>query len=1677
MCTIATTIYTQAKYEAAQAAVDACEARTKDDGDTLKRLRVLETDKRTIHAEYARQKKLTDAESQRVKELEDEVLDVTRRFQEAKAAHDRVVARATGDSKVSDILKRGDGARDDKRREILAEYRRERLVRATNPEAARPMEAVTWNIAAVNNNPFEYWIAGTDEYNKLMEKVSQYMSEPGSMDVPVAEVFTPAMWEDLKGAMKKASMNGVEVVDERWEQDFKARKVISEFMKDKMIGKKRLASMLDRVTNTMATASGALVMRPTVINCYEGDLGTTQKWYEQWKTFLFDTEVTVVKRKKKSTKVVFEMLKKIEKAKYPDVTEEEEKVSIPLQIMAAAIFDATLVHMMNTALPGRWQELRQEMCDKLNKGKNDRVARILSEHYGEASVVFVQEASSDFEKAAKASPDLLQKFDLYVSEQADASRGQNSLIMLRKGAFGDADEVTENVLRHLSADDRKGVANGDLLVLSVQTQDGVPFLFASFHGDTNGLMTKPVVAAVREYALSQPDAKLLFGMDANTHARPQPDQAGIVDFAEYYRTHGLSTCYGNYPNPLNFTTFHARTHLQTQLNKAVALKDRDRLGDKNPKDHIMFWEKDFHVVSTTKDNTGERRYVEDMVFPTLTFPSDHGITSTVLRYPSRADRVAARERERAAKMASERAEFEVATWNIAAVNNNPFEYWINGTDEYNKLMEKVSQSVTSPGDLDVRVSEVFTPAMWAELRELLARKVGEEGLGEVADVYTDDFGRRKMISEFLTDTKIGKKRLASMPDRVTNTITTTTGKRYRPTVINCYEGDLSSAASWWKAWKAFMFEDEVTVLSKGDAKTRNVYKLLKPISRSKYPEVTAAEERLSIPLQILSAAIFDATLVRVMHAAAPGKWEPLRQEMCEKLNKGKNKRVVEILGASYAGAEALFLQETSNDFLAELKASSLGDQFDAHASQYADAGRGQNSLVLLKNGQYRDVEEVTKQVAAIMVAAAEANGVPDAPVAEGDLIVLRATHRISGERFLFASFHGDTDGLATIPVTRAVADFAERNGAPSVIFGMDANTHARPCPKGKSMDIMQFSTFLKTRELTTCYGEHPNPRNFTTFHARTHLQTQLNKAVALADRDEKGDKNPKDHIVFPAASFTALSTTKDNTGERRFVEDMVFPTLTFPSDHGITSTVLQRRKDRPYEAASVGREVAAVTWNVAAVNNNPFEYWINGTDEYNKLMEKVSALVEEPGAADVEVSAVFTQSMWEELKGRLTEEGLEGVSAVDAVWEKDFKDRKIVSGFLKDKAIGSKRLASMFDRVSSTVVTTKGVRMFRPSPVTCYAGEITGVPQWWAAWNTYVFDLPVAAAGSKEEATPKRVVQLLKAIRRAKYPAVTEEEERVSLALQTLAGAIFDAVWVHLLVGAAPGKWDEVRGQVCEALGRNKDASTAAILTRRYYNTDVVFLQEVGASLARLPELRSDFAVATPSRFDAQRGQNSVILLKKHVWRDVAEVTPDVEALLVSGGAPVDAGDLFAVTAKRSLNGTDRTFLLVSFHGDTDGLATKPVVAAVQEYAQANATMVVVLGLDANTYERPKSTQQGVADFASFCAEHNLTTGNGDTPDPSSYTTFHARTHLQTQLNKAVPYAEKNEKGDRNPKDHIVFSRALMGVRKGATAKDNTGERAFVEDMVFPTMQFPSDHSIVSTLLLASAASEETHLG
>ncbi len=430
-------------------------------------------------------------------------------------------------------------------------------------------------------------------------------------------------------------------------------------------------------------------------------------------------------------------------------------------------------------------------------------------------------------------------------------------------------------------------------------------------------------------------------------------------------------------------------------------------------------------------------------------------------------------------------QLKAVTWNIAAINNNPFEYWITSQDpSYNSLMSNVSQFIVStPSSFDQSISTVFNDKMLGELLDLLqdakllspasstgtptttstdAAVGGMRGMGsttttnslatvdDLRNYFTTNFANKKIISEFIKDGIIGKKRLVSMPDRVTNTINTADGKVVlRPTVINCYDhANLKDLNNWWKEWKLFMFQKDIvtkkkskstsggssaTAASTGSSSTGTtansgtstssvsitqkgkIFKSIQRIEKSKYPSITVEEEKMSIPLSILSLAIFDSILIHMMNHISftypQLDWQKMRTTMCNSLNHQKTSRVLQILDTTYSKEDIIFLQEVAGNFISITKdRTTLGNLYDIHQSSLMDTDRDQNSFILLKKGKFRDVIEVTSEVNAIM-AEQSAKMKVKVPVVAGDLIVLLAADaKDKSSKYIFASFHGDTNG-------------------------------------------------------------------------------------------------------------------------------------------------------------------------------------------------------------------------------------------------------------------------------------------------------------------------------------------------------------------------------------------------------------------------------------------------------------------------------------------------------------------------------------------------------------------------------------------------------------------------------------------------------------------------------------------
>jgi hypothetical protein len=289
----------------------------------------------------------------------------------------------------------------------------------------------------------------------------------------------------------------------------------------------------------------------------------------------------------------------------------------------------------------------------------------------------------------------------------------------------------------------------------------------------------------------------------------------------------------------------------------------------------------------------------------------------------------------------------------------------------------------------------------------------------------------------------------------------------------------------------------------------------------------------------MCGAIFDAILVHMMNTVStPKVWQPLKSTMVEALNKKKVPHTLELLSSVYGNSDIITLQEVSASLIDRARAGPLGGSHWISAPRDLDAVRDQNSVILLKKETFPsgEITEITH-----LVEASFPTGV-DVPVAKGDINAVTAVDN-EGTPFVIASFHGDTNGLATIPVNTALVTTLENNSELSnhkLIFGLDANTYENAKPK-KQQDVMEWGVSYTNMGLTSCWGDVPQPSNYTTFNARTYLQPQLNKACKSTEKRAKGDVNPKDFIIFRKGDFEVMKTWKvSNTNSTCYLSPMKF---------------------------------------------------------------------------------------------------------------------------------------------------------------------------------------------------------------------------------------------------------------------------------------------------------------------------------------------------------------------------------------------------------------------------------------------------------------------------------------------------------------------------------------------------------
>jgi len=498
------------------------------------------------------------------------------------------------------------------------------------------MNFVTWNVAAINNNPFEYWVTHDDAaYLKLMEDVMHFIDKPTpEQDVTVATVFSDGLFEELAKAMAEQGWKGVEETRKAWKEDYSKRGIISGIIKDKQLGAKRLVSMPDRMTNTIGLADGTSKCRPTVISNYSDKLPDIPTWWAVWKGFMFDSELELLSKGSVKRQRPCQLLTPIPHSKYPAITEEEEKISVPLQALCCAIFDAVLVYMLNTVASSTWHGVKTSLCESLCSNKVGLTTKILETQYLDASAIFLQEVSGAMVETLAKSEILKQKFHFLLPALLDRKRDQNSVVLASRDVFQaeGAQELTAEVSKVMESSGTS-LAAGDLYVAKVPlvADSSVSVMLGSFHGDTDGLMTIPMIKALCKEKAKHPGIEIVFGLDANAYAKGvDGKKLGAAEFRAAVLAEGLEECWSGVAaeSPQQCcTTFNARTFLQPQLNKAVS-RDKaewDPSTDRNPKDYILF-DITKHAVSgpPERDNTGTKGVFDpNAPFPTLRFPSDH----------------------------------------------------------------------------------------------------------------------------------------------------------------------------------------------------------------------------------------------------------------------------------------------------------------------------------------------------------------------------------------------------------------------------------------------------------------------------------------------------------------------------------------------------------------------------------------------------------------------------------------------------------------------------------------------------------------------------------------------------------------------------------------------------------------------------------------------------------------------------------------------------------------------------------------------------------------------------------------------------------------------------------------------------------------------------------------------
>ena len=291
-------------------------------------------------------------------------------------------------------------------------------------------------------------------------------------------------------------------------------------------------------------------------------------------------------------------------------------------------------------------------------------------------------------------------------------------------------------------------------------------------------------------------------------------------------------------------------------------------------------------------------------------------------------------------------------------------------------------------------------------------------------------------------------------------------------------------------------------------------------------------------------------------------------------------------------------------------------------------------------------------------------------------------------------------------------------------------------------------------------------------------------------------------------------------------------------------------------------------------------------------------------------------------------------------------------------------------------------------------------------------------------------------------------------------------VCVYVVSVPYQDSWLQVKREVAAHMVEGKEERQIKILQQYYASMDILCLQEVSVTMTQALQRQFGDAyhiVVSPDA-SAEQNQNSVILMKRITIPTAGdEVSAAIKAALPSG--QISPGDLVAAHCRTT---TGHTLLIVSFHGDSDGHSAIPMVESVMKVASSlYPDAKVMVGMDANSTLPDTAAKDHKLSWTTLLdalPQHGLTTAFGDRPPPTDYTSFLARSCLQAQLHKAVPFANVKAQACKEPKDVVLFR--SCDFERAKCWRDCMGDGSWQDDSVMPSVAFPSDHAIVAAVLL-----------